>query len=62
MSFFRIFIIPSLVEFKFIFLILIIESFAKRVKTIKKAAEDISPGIFKSNALKSFWPSIQMRL
>ena len=33
--------------------ILIIECLAKRVKTIKKADEDISPGIFKSKALKS---------
>ena len=54
MSFFRIIIIPVLVGLRFIFLILIIECLVKRVKTIKKAAEDISPGIFKSKALKSF--------
>ena len=46
---FRIFKTPDLVGFKFIFLRTNFESLDKSVNAIKKAAELISPGIFKLN-------------
>ena len=53
---------PTLVLLRFIFLIFIIDFLFNNVIAIINAAEDISPGTDKLNALKSLRPSIDIKL